>query len=84
MLDEKDIIRFTASISQVRTMADMGLRVVLDFSEVSIDAATALMKVKQAGGVLEIAAVPVLQSVTNGKTKTNQRAKTSPIDMASG
>jgi hypothetical protein len=54
-----DVIRFTAQIAQVRTMADLGLRVVLDFSETNIEAATKLMQAKQAGAVLEIAAVAV-------------------------
>jgi hypothetical protein len=55
-----DVIRFTAQISQVRTMADLGLRVVLDFDESNIEAATALMQAKQAGAILEIAAVPII------------------------
>ena len=54
------VIRFTASVAQVRTMADGGLRVMLDFDESAIGAATALMQVKQGCGVLEIAAVPVI------------------------
>lgn len=78
------VIKFTASVSQVRTMADGGLRVILDFDESAINAAAALMKVKKGGGVLEIAAVPVLQSLANGETKTNRRATRSPIDLIGG
>jgi hypothetical protein len=71
-MSETDIIRFTASISQVRTMADGGLRVVLDFDEINIQAATELMQVKRAGGVVEIAAVaiinpPVVQEAKNDR-----------------
>ena len=54
-----DVIRFTASVNKVQTMVDGGLRVVLDFPEGAIDAATKLMQAKQAGAVLEIAAIPL-------------------------
>ena len=78
------VIKFTAQVSQVRTMADLGLRVVLDFDEANIEAATKLMQVKQAGGVLEIAAVAVLPGIANGKNKTDRRTTRSPIDVAGG
>jgi hypothetical protein len=57
--DEDKVIRFKATIAQVRTMADLGLRVVLDFDEANIEAATKLMQARQAGAMLEIAAVAV-------------------------
>jgi hypothetical protein len=57
MTDE--VIRFTASVAQVRTMADGGLRLVLDLPENAIDTAAAMMQVKQGGGLLEIAAVSI-------------------------
>lgn len=41
-------------------MADGGLRVVLDFSETDIKQAGELMRAKQNGAILEIAAVAVL------------------------
>jgi hypothetical protein len=59
-----DVIRFKATISQVRTLADGGLRFVLDVQEDEIQTATKLMQAKQAGAVLEIAAVAV--KVDNG------------------
>ena len=55
-----DTLRFTASVAQVKTLADGGIRVALDLSETSIDIAAALMQVKQAGAVLECAVIPVL------------------------
>jgi len=55
-----DVIRFIAQIAQVRTMADGGLRVVLDFDEINIEAATALMQVKRAGEALVVAAVAIV------------------------
>jgi predicted transcriptional regulator len=59
MTSDDNLIKFTAQVSKVTTMADGSLRVVLDFSEKDIDVATKLMQVKQAGAVLEIVAVPV-------------------------
>ena len=58
-MDDKSLIKFKAQVSKVTTMADGSLRVVLDFGEKDIDIATKLMQVKQAGAVLEIAAVAV-------------------------
>jgi hypothetical protein len=69
------IIQFTASISQVRTMADGGLRVILDFDEGAIQAASDLMKVKQAGGLLEIAAVAIIQKLPEKATKGDDAAQ---------
>ena len=83
-MSEDGIIRFVAQISQVRTMADGGIRLTLDLPETAIEVAAAMMQARQAGAVLECAAVAVLQSITNGETKTRQRTTTSPIDMVSG
>lgn len=54
-----DVIRFTAQVSKVQTLADGGLRVILDLPEGAIDTATQMMQVKLAGAVLEIAAIPI-------------------------
>lgn len=56
-----EAIRFSAQVAKVQTLADGGLRLVLDLPETAIDAATQLMQVKQAGAMLEVAAVPVIQ-----------------------
>ena len=61
MSDNDNLIKFTAQVSKVTTMADGSLRVVFDFGEKDIDVATKLMQVKQAGAVLEIVAVPVYE-----------------------
>ena len=58
-MNEKDIVRFSASVAQVKTMADGGLRVSLDLSDKEIDTAAKLMQAKQAGAILEIALVLV-------------------------
>ena len=59
-MSEPNVIRFTAQVSKVQTMADGGLRVILDMPETAIDTATRMMQVKQAGAILEIVAVPVI------------------------
>lgn len=58
-MNDTEVIRFKAQVSQVKTMADGGLRVVLDLPETAIEQIGQLLEVKQAGGVLEIAAVPL-------------------------
>ena len=69
-------IRFSASVSQVRTLADGGIRLVLDLPETAIDTATAMMQAKQAGAVLECAVVPVLQERNrNGEVSTRSEWK---------
>lgn len=66
-----DVIRFTASVAQVRTMADGGIRLMLDLPETAIDTAAEMMKAKQAGAVLECAVVPVKQEGNrNGEVST--------------
>jgi hypothetical protein len=62
------VIRFVAEVSKVSTLADGGIRITLDLSETAIDAAKKLMEARQAGAVLEVAAVPVNYEQTN-KTK---------------
>ena len=54
-----NVIRFQAQVSQVKTMADGGIRLVLDLPESAIDTATKMMQVRQSGSYLEVAAVPV-------------------------
>ena len=76
------IIHFTVSVAQVRTLADGGLRYTFDGTEGDTKVAKTLMDVRRAGGVLEIAAVAVLPSLTNGKKRTDGRTTRSPIDMA--
>lgn len=55
-----DVIQFKATVAQVRTMADGGIRLMLDLDESAIDTATAMMQAKQAGAVLECAVVAVI------------------------
>ena len=58
-MSKDNAIRFSAQVSKITTLADGGIRFVLDVSESEIEAAKMLMQAKQAGAVLEIAAVPV-------------------------
>ena len=62
-MTEQNIIKFKAQVSKVTTMADGGLRVVLDMAETEIEVAKQMMQVKQAGAILEVAAVPVYAKI---------------------
>jgi hypothetical protein len=79
-----EAIRFQAQVAKVTTLADGGIRLVLDLAETDIEVAKQMMEARQRGAILEVAAVAVLQSLTNGKTETNKRAKRSPLDVAGG
>lgn len=80
----EEAIRFQAQVSKVTTLADGGIRIVLDLSETDIEVAKQTMQARQAGAILEVAAVAVLQSPTNGKTETDERTKRNPLDVVSG
>ena len=54
-----EAIRFQAQVSKVTTLADGGIRLVLDLAETEIEVAKQMMQAKQQGAILEIAAVPV-------------------------
>jgi len=74
--DEEVVIRFTAAVAKVQTLVDGGLRVTLDLSEKEIKAASDLMKCKQRGAVIEIAAIPVVpQKYTDIDDETKKSAK---------
>ena len=53
------VIRFQAEVSKVSTLADGGIRVTLDLPETAIETAKKLMEARQAGAILQVAAVPV-------------------------
>lgn len=72
-VDEKDVIKFKAQVSKVTTLSDGGIRLVFDISELDIEVAKKMMEVKQAGALLEIAAVAV--KVKNGR-KSRKTATT--------
>lgn len=60
--DASPIIKFKAQISKVTTMADGGLRLVLDLSESEIEVAKKMMEVRLAGAILELVAIPVIDN----------------------
>ena len=60
-----EAIRFQAQVSKVTTLADGGIRLVLDLAETEIEVAKQMMQVRQRGAVLEVAAVPVTAKATN-------------------
>jgi hypothetical protein len=60
-------ITFTATVSQVRTLADGGLRIVLDLPETAVITATQMMVVKQEGAYLECACVAIVPNKIDDK-----------------
>lgn len=54
VVDGVKAISFDAIVSQVRTMADGGLRIVLDLGEDNVAQAAWLMQVKQDYGVIHV------------------------------
>jgi len=58
MVMEENAIEFWATVAQVRTMADGGLRVVLDLPESAIAEVAQLMECKRQGVVLDMTAKP--------------------------
>lgn len=58
-MENSQVIRFSAQVSKVTTLADGGLRIVFDLAETEIEVAKQMMQVKQAGAILEVAAVPI-------------------------
>jgi hypothetical protein len=79
-----DAIRFSATVFKIQTLVDGGMRLTLDI-EPTPETILALFESKQPGIILEVAAVPiVVQSLTNGKTKTDKRTARNPLDVAGG
>ena len=56
-----NIIKFQAQVYKVQTLVDGGIRLTLDLSEQDIATATAMMQVRRAGALLEVAAVAIEQ-----------------------
>ena len=76
-------IRFQAQVFKLATLIDGGMRLTLDI-QATPQAIMDLLKAKQPGAILEIAAVPVLPSLTNGKKDTERRAARNPLDVVGG
>lgn len=55
-----EVIRFVAEIYKVQTLVDGGLRLTLDLPETAVDVVTKMIECKRQGGLLEVAAVPVI------------------------
>ena len=70
-------LRFSATVAQVKTMVDGGIRVAIDLPETAIDIAAAMMQAKQAGAVLECAIVAVVKPplIVEKKQDDRPRAK---------
>lgn len=70
-----EAIQFSAQVAKVTTLADGGIRITLDLPETAIDTATKMMQVRQAGAILEIAAIP-LKAKRGRKTEINRDTET--------
>jgi hypothetical protein len=78
------IIHFTVSVAQVRTLADGGLRYTFDGPEEDTNVAKTLMDVRRAGGILEIAAVAVIQKLPEKLTKIDDATQKETARKSSG
>ena len=67
--DKEDVVRFVAQVSKVTTLADGGIRVVLDLAETEIETARAMMEARQRGAVLEVAAIPIDKQIKDNGRK---------------
>jgi len=74
-------VRFWATVAQVRTLADGGIRVTLDLPENAIMQAAQLMECKRAEVVLDMMAKP---RVENGKDQAISRTKAKRRKVDSG
>ena len=71
-----EVIKFVASVSQVRTLADGGLRVVMDFSENDVLQAAQLIECKRFGVPLSVECKPVKQETSEvGKVSEGTKRK---------
>lgn len=70
MSDNDNLIKFNAQVAKVQTLADGGIRIILDLPETAIDTATKMMQVRQMGALLEIVALPVKKKNGRKSRKT--------------
>lgn len=78
-------ITFHAEVIRVKTMADGSLRVELGLPETAVLQAAQLMTCQVHGSVLSITAeAKVLQSLSDGKTTTDERNAPDPLGMGGG
>ena len=73
IMSKENVIRFSASVFQIRTLVDGGMNVTLSLSDKDIKQVSQLLECKKIGAVLEVAAVPVKQ--VKQEVKKNESAK---------
>jgi hypothetical protein len=59
----EEAIRFVAQVAKVTTLADGGIRLVLDLAESEIEVAKQMMDVRRRGALLEVAAIAVTEKI---------------------
>lgn len=74
-MSDVEPIQFSAEIIKVQTMIDGAIRVTIDLSADMVATAAKLMEAKQHGAILAIAALPVLQRITDGKVRERTERK---------
>ena len=75
MSDQDKSIKFAAQVNTVKTLPDMGLRLVLDFSENDIMQAAMLMECKKMGVVLDIVATPKVVNINEPDTADGKKSR---------
>jgi hypothetical protein len=76
-MSKENVIRFSATVFQIRTLVDGGMNVTLALSDKDIKQVSQLLECRKMGAVLEVAAVPVKQvkqeEKKSGTIKRKQR-----------
>ena len=74
-MSNENIIHFSAQIIKIQTMVDGAIRLTFDMPETQIEVARLLMESKVRGGLLEIAAIPIEQVISNMQNKRESNGK---------
>ena len=72
------VIRFSAQVYQIRTLADGGMNVTLSLSDKDIKQIAQLLECKKSNALLEIAAVPIKPESKIEKNVRNKRTQRYP------
>jgi hypothetical protein len=72
-MSKENVIRFSASVFQIRTLVDGGMNVTLALSDKDIKQVSQLLECKKIGAVLEVVAVPVKQVKEEKKSEPTRK-----------
>lgn len=68
-LNENEAITFTAEVAQVKTLADHGLRIVLDIPDNAVDVVSKMIEIRQTGAFLECVCLAIKPAEIQPKEK---------------